>query len=43
MLLSTGANVPEVKVGREWELEVKLGYVVNMWYVVMCMSCYINM
>ena len=27
MLLSTGAIVPEVKMGREWELEGKLGYI----------------
>ena len=38
MLLSTGAIVPELRVGREWELEGKL---VNMWCIVMCMSCYI--
>ena len=28
-MLSTGAIVPEVRVGREWELEGKLGYNVN--------------
>ena len=41
MLFSTGAIVPEMRVGRELELEGKLGYVVNMWYIVMCMSFYI--
>ena len=38
MLLSTGAIVPELMVGREWELEGKLGYVVNMTVV----YCYVH-
>ena len=42
MLLPTGVIVPKVKMaGRKWELEGKQGYVVNMWYIVMCMLCYV--